>query len=154
MKGRTARRVVRISGSPFLIGRGDETENHLSLADLRIPRQYAAIISDARGCLLEDCGYRRGIFVNGKKIDHYVLANGDVITFGLDESHEIVFRSRNAEKSIQNILTRIGGVSISDTSSAGLSKLNLLLEATSLLHSDLPLESVLGTMLDHAIAIN
>jgi serine phosphatase RsbU (regulator of sigma subunit) len=34
-----------------------------------------------------------------------------------------------------------------------LGKLTLLLEATSLLHSDLPLESVLGTMLDHAISI-
>jgi serine phosphatase RsbU (regulator of sigma subunit) len=35
----------------------------------------------------------------------------------------------------------------------GLSQLNLLLEATSLLHSQLPLESVLGAMLDHTIAI-
>jgi phosphoserine phosphatase RsbU/P len=34
-----------------------------------------------------------------------------------------------------------------------LSKLNLLLEATSLLHSQLPLDSVLGSMLDHAISI-
>ena len=34
-----------------------------------------------------------------------------------------------------------------------MSKLNLLLEATSLLHSQLPLDSVLGTMLDHAISI-
>jgi serine phosphatase RsbU (regulator of sigma subunit) len=34
-----------------------------------------------------------------------------------------------------------------------LSKLNLLLEATSLLHSQLPLDFVLGTMLDHAISI-
>ena len=37
--------------------------------------------------------------------------------------------------------------------SAGLGKLNLLLEATSLLHSQLPLESVLAAMLDHTIAI-
>src|SRR5271169_2916849 len=71
-----SRRVVQISGSPFLIGRGDETGNHLPLADPRISRQCAAIISDARGCLLEDLGYRRGIFVNGKKVDNYVLANG------------------------------------------------------------------------------
>jgi phosphoserine phosphatase RsbU/P len=148
-----SRRMVRISGSPFLIGRGDETGNHLPLEDPRISRQCAAIISDARGCLLEDLGYRRGIFVNGKKVNHYVLVNGDVITFGLDESYEIVFRTRNAEKSIQNMLTRIGGIAGRDTWSAGLGKLNLLLEATSLLHSDLPLESVLGTMLDHAIAI-
>ena len=35
----------------------------------------------------------------------------------------------------------------------GLSKLNLLLEATALLHSHLPLNTVLGAMLDHAIAI-
>ena len=34
-----------------------------------------------------------------------------------------------------------------------MNKLNLLLEATSLLHSQLPLDSVLGTMLDHAISI-
>jgi phosphoserine phosphatase RsbU/P len=148
-----SRSVVRISGSPFLIGRGDETGNHLPLADPRISRQCAAIISDARGCLLEDRGYRRGIFVNGKKVDHYVLANGDVITFGLEESYEIVFRARKAEKSIQSMLTLIGGITSTEVPSTGLGKLNLLLEATSLLHSDLPLESVLGTMLDHAIAV-
>src|SRR5262249_602334 len=41
----------------------------------------------------------------------------------------------------------------SEPSGGGLRKLNLLLEATSLLHSQLPLDSVLGTMLDHAVAI-
>jgi serine phosphatase RsbU (regulator of sigma subunit) len=60
-----------------------------------------------------------------------------------------------AEASVENLLTRIG--TLSDISGSampgGLSKLNLLLEATSLLHSQLPLESVLGTMLDHAISI-
>ena len=146
-------RVVRISGSPFLIGRGDETGNHLPLADPRISRQCAAIISDIRGCLLEDRGYRRGIFVNGKKIDQHVLAHGDVITFGLEGSYEIIFRAPNADKSIQSVLTLIGGITRMEAPSSGLGKLNLLLEATSLLHSDLPLESVLGTMLDHAIAI-
>ena len=42
-----SRRVVRITGSPFLIGRGDETGNHLVLDDPRISRQCAAIISEA-----------------------------------------------------------------------------------------------------------
>jgi len=147
------RRVVAISGSPFLIGRGDETGNHLPLADPRISRQCAAIISNGQGCLLEDLGYRRGIFVNGKKVDHYVLANGDVITFGLEGSYEIVFRARQAEKSIEGMLTLIGGIAGVEAPTTGLGKLNLLLEATSLLHSDLPLESVLCTMLDHAISI-
>jgi phosphoserine phosphatase RsbU/P len=148
-----SRRMVPISGSPFLIGRGDETGNHLPLEDPRISRQCAAIISDARGCLLEDRGYRRGIFVNGKKVDRYVLVNGDVITFGLEGSYEIVFRARKAEKSIESMLTLIGGITGAEAPTTGLGKLNLLLEATSLLHSDLPLESVLCSMLDHAIAI-
>jgi len=148
-----SRRTVQISGSPFLIGRGDETGNHLPLADPRISRQCAAIISDAKGCVLQDRGYRRGIFVNGKKVAHYSLSHGDVITFGLEESYEIVFRAPSADKSIQSMLTLIGGITATEAPTTGLGKLNLLLEATSLLHSDLPLESVIGTMLDHAISI-
>jgi phosphoserine phosphatase RsbU/P len=148
-----SRRHVPLSRSPFFIGRGGETGNHLQLDDLRISRQCASIISDGSRYLIEDRGHRRGIFVNGKKIDHYVLSNGDVITFGLDQSYEIVFRSSDAEQSVQSMLTRIGSISSIENSPTGLSKLNLLLEATSLLHSDLPLDTVLGTMLDHAISI-
>ena len=150
-----SRRVVHITGSPFLIGRGDETGNHLPLDDPRISRQCAAIVSDAKGCILEDRGYRRGLFVNGKKVDHYLLGHGDVITFGLEGSYEIVFRAKAAEKSVESMMTLIGGITGTgiEAPSTGLGKLNLLLEATSLLHSDLPLESVIGTMLDHAIAI-
>jgi len=148
-----SRRVVKITGSPFLIGRGDETGNHLPLNDPRISRQCASIITDAKGCILEDLGYRRGLFVNGKKVDHYRLVNGDLITFGLEGSYEIVFRAKVAQKSVESMLTLIGGITGMEAPSTGLGKLNLLLEATSLLHSDLPLESVLGTMLDHAIGI-
>jgi serine phosphatase RsbU (regulator of sigma subunit) len=147
-----SRRVVRISDSPFLIGRGSEGGNNLQLADPRISRQCAAILCDAQGCELEDRGHRRGIFVNGKKVERTTLSDGDVITFGLEECYEIVFHSTRAEKSIQNMLTRIGSIT-GEASSSGLGKLNLLLEATSLLHSDLPLDSVLGTMLEHAIAV-
>jgi phosphoserine phosphatase RsbU/P len=41
----------------------------------------------------------------------------------------------------------------SESTGGGLRKLNLLLEATSLLHSQLPLDSVLAKMIDHAIAV-
>lgn len=150
-----SRRVVKITGSPFLIGRGDETGNHLALEDPRISRQCAAIVTDARGCVLEDRGYRRGLYVNGKRASNYRLNNGDIITFGLEESYEIVYRAKVAEKSVESMLTLIGSITGTgiEAPSTGLGKLNLLLEATSLLHSDLPVESVIGTMLDHAIGI-
>jgi serine phosphatase RsbU (regulator of sigma subunit) len=147
-------RVVRISSSPFLIGRGQDIGNHLLLDDGRISRQCAAIVSEDTGFILEDRGQRRGLFVNGKKIDRAPLGNGDIITFGAEQSYEIVFRSRSAESPVQSMMTMIGAPATTVHGvSPGLGKLTLLLEATSLLHSELPLESVLGSMLDHAISI-
>jgi sigma-B regulation protein RsbU (phosphoserine phosphatase) len=148
-----ARRFVRITESPFLIGRGSETGNHLQLSDRRISRNCTAIIIEGDRCHLEDRGHRLGVFVNGTKVDRCVLNDGDTISFGIEDSYEIVFRCNQGEMPIQNLLTRIGTLSDTDAVSGELRKLNLLLEATSLLHSQLPLDSVLGTMVDHAILI-
>jgi len=147
-------KLVRLNQSPFCIGRG-ETGNHLQLADSRISRQCAALLSQGDSWYLEDRGHRRGVFVGGKQIERCLLKDGDVISFGLENSYEIVFRSAAADTSIQNLLIRMQGIPSSGTGSSpgGLQKLNLLLEATMLLHSQLPLDSVLGTMLDHAISI-
>lgn len=145
--------LVRVTESPFLIGRGSETGNHLQLSDPRISRNCCAITSDADGWLLEDRGHHRGIFINGEKVQRGRLKSGDIITFGLENSYEIVLRIAADESSVQRLLTRIGQVPAVDDTSGGLRKLNVLLQATSLLHSELPLDSVLGTMLDHAIAI-
>jgi sigma-B regulation protein RsbU (phosphoserine phosphatase) len=149
----TSRRVVRVTESPFFIGRGGVTGNHLQLDDRRISRQCAAIISQGDRWYLEDRGHRCGVYVGGKQTDRCVLNDGDVISFGIDNSYEIIFRSAEADTSIQNILSRIQNITSADSSPGGLQKLNLLLEATMLLHSQLPLDSVLGTMLDHAISV-
>jgi sigma-B regulation protein RsbU (phosphoserine phosphatase) len=148
-----SRSLIRITDSPFLIGRGFETGNHLQLMDRRISRQCAAILCEGGRIYIENRGHRYGVFVNGTKIDRCALQDGDTINFGFDDSYEIIFRANADDVSIQNMLDRIGSLSTSDAVPGGLHKLNLLLEATSLLHSQLPLDSVLGTMLDHAIAI-
>ena len=154
-----ARRYARVTQTPFLIGRGAETGNHLQLNDRRISRQCAAIVMEANNLYLEDRGQRRGLYVNGEKIESRVLRDGDIITFGLEDSYEIVFRNSTGtgEESIPQLLTRIdhvvGSASDSGTGSGGLRKLNVLLEASSLLHSQLPLDSVLAQMLDYAVAL-
>src|SRR5580700_4298218 len=91
-----SRHLVAITESPFLIGRG-ETGNNLQLADTRISRQCAAILREDGRYRLEDRGHRRGIYVNGNKVDHHVLEDGDVISFGLDDSYEIIFRAAAAD---------------------------------------------------------
>jgi phosphoserine phosphatase RsbU/P len=150
-----ARRYVRVTQVPFLIGRGAETGNHLQLADRRISRNCAAIVTEANKYYIEDRGQRRGLFINGEKAESRELQDGDSITFGLDDSYEIIYRSApNASTdSLPHLLTRIEHITSSEPTGGGLRKLNLLLEATTLLHSQLPLDSVLGTMLDYAVSV-
>ncbi len=152
----TAKQVVRITQLPFLIGRGAEAGNHLQLEDRRISRRCAAITAGEEGYCLEDRGNGMGLFVNGVKVEQKPLRDGDVIDFGLQDCCEIVFRSTADQVSIDQVLSRMQSIpelTGSQLPAGGLSRLNLLLEATSLLHSQLPLDSVLGSMLQHAVAI-
>src|SRR5271166_68330 len=154
-----ARRYARVVQSPFMIGRGAETGNHLQLSDRRISRECAAIIIEGNKFHLEDRGQRRGLFVNNEKCESRELRDGDIITFGLEDSYEIVFRSSSGANSddLPHLLTRIETITSSEpgsgSSGGGLRKLNMLLEASKLLHSQLPLDAVLGTMLDHAVSV-
>jgi len=148
-----ARRFVRIDETPFLIGRSGDTARHLQLKDPRISRQCAAIVSDGDVYYVEDRGQRHGLYVNGEKITRRKLDDGDVISFGADNFYELVFQSSEHDTSIPELLSRIENITSSDAPRGGLHKLNLLLEATNLLHSRLPLEAVLGTMLDHAVSV-
>src|SRR5579859_1775042 len=155
-----ARRFVRVTQSPFLIGRGAETGNHLQLSDRRISRNCAAIVVEANKHYIEDRGQRRGLFVNGEKVESRELKDGDTVSFGLEDSYEIIYRSSaaTADDSLNHLLTRIEHItagSSADSSGSGgsLAKLDQLLAATALLHSQLPLDEVLGKMLDHAIAV-
>ena len=152
--------AIAITVSPFPIGRG-ETENSVPLADGRISRRCAAIVTEGSSYRVEDLGNRYGVFVNGVRVrQQQPLRDGDTIGFGIEDSYRVVFHvgvatDAGEPDSVAHLLTRIGTFSdfTAPASSGGLSKLNLLLEATSLLHSQLPLDSVLGSMLDHAISI-
>ena len=147
--------TIAITELPFFIGRGRENGNHLSLDDMRVSRHCMAIYGGASGLLLEDRGQRDGIFVNGKAIRSTTLVHGDRIRLGSVDGCQLVFHlaaevvaQEEAETKLKSILGSMGS-----DSSEELNGLKLLLEATSLMHSKLPLESVLASMLDHAIVI-
>ena len=150
-----ARKYVRVTQAPFLIGRGAETGNHLQLPDPRISRDCAAIVLEANRYYLEDRGQKRGMFVNHEKVESRQLNDGDVITFGIEDSYQVIFRAATgtSDEAIPQLLTRIDHMTSSEPTGGGLRKLNMLLETTSLLHSQLPLDSVLAKMIDHAIAV-
>jgi len=150
-----ARRYARITQTPFMIGRGAETGNHLQLSDRRISRNCAAVVIEANRFYVEDRGQRRGLFVNGEKVDSRELQDGDSITFGLDDSYEIIFRSAKGADgdSLPQLLTRMEHITSSEPTGGGLIKLKRLLEATALLHSQLSLDEALSHMLDYAVSV-
>ncbi|RXH58101.1 SpoIIE family protein phosphatase [Granulicella sibirica] len=147
--------VVPISDLPFFIGRGKENGNTLSLDDMRVSRNCMVIREDAAGLLLEDRGQRDGIFVNGEPVRAWLLSDGDRIRPGTDDGYQLVFHlspeataHEEAETKLRSILGSMGSGTVGE-----LDGLKLLLELTSLVHSQLPLESVLASMLDNAILI-
>src|SRR5580704_3112703 len=147
-----SRRIFRVTHTPFLIGRGAETNNDLQLPDLRISRQCAAIVEENGALVLEDRGHRRGLFVNGTRVERHALQEADAINFGLDDSFELIFHA--SSEALPDLLSRMESLSsVVGGGTSGLRKLSLLLEATALLHSHLPLDAILANMVDHAIAL-
>ena len=92
----SSREKVSVTEEPFNIGRGGEGDNQLQLDDGRISRRCAAIVAEGTGHKLLDRGNRYGLFVNGAKVQQHTLRDGDLITFGLEDSYRIVFHSAAA----------------------------------------------------------
>jgi sigma-B regulation protein RsbU (phosphoserine phosphatase) len=149
-----SRETVTINASPFQIGRGAEEGNHLVLADKRVSRRSAAIVYLDGEFHVEDRGQRQGIFVNGERVESRVLSNGDAITLGAADSVQLVFGSGAARPdTLPDLLSRFEGAASLSGGTRDLRQLSLLLEATALLQSRLPVREVLGSMVDRAIEI-
>ena len=147
--------LVPVHELPFLVGRGKESGNHLPIDDLRISRRCIAITDSPSGLQVEDRGQLNGIFVNGELTKSRLLTEDDRIRLGTDDGCQLIFRLHAEPESAEGAETKLRSLlgSLGKDSAGELKGLRLLLEATQLLHSQLPLDAVLAAMLDHAIAI-
>ncbi len=148
-----ARRQVSITETPFLIGRGGEGGNHLQVADKRVSRRAAAIVYEDGRFRVEDRGQRNGVLVNGQEVQVQDLRDGDVITLGTADTLQFVFHTGPTRESLPTLLSRLEQAAALEPGARDLRPLGLLLEATTLLQSHLPLEELLGEMVDRAMAV-
>ena len=147
----SGRRIVYITKSPFLIGRS--AKNDLLLPDFRLSRECAAIVFSEGPFRLENRGSNRGVLVNGKQIDSCVLQEGDTLDFGVADSYSLIFHAPSKELSGDIARRLLEPPSDTTPRIRAFHDLSLLLEATSLIQSRLPLEHVLAAVVDRAIEL-
>jgi serine phosphatase RsbU (regulator of sigma subunit) len=131
---------VPIEPVPFTIGRSPD--NHLVLRDNRASRSHALIRRSGNEFVVEDCGSRNGVEVNGARVKAEVLRHGDIIRFGIDDSYELIFWSETGS-----------GTTRTQTHHGGLRKLRSMLEVARSLQGVLSIDHVLAAVVDAALEI-
>jgi phosphoserine phosphatase RsbU/P len=139
-------RRVAVSTFPFSMGRSDDC--NAVIADVRISRVHARIVSEQGQYFIEDAGSRHGTFLNGERCDRGRLKDHDEIRLGAGARITFLW-GESSGGSTNMLLSQIS----SSADGTDLEKLRLFLEAARSLSSGLVLQDVLCTMLGYALKI-
>jgi sigma-B regulation protein RsbU (phosphoserine phosphatase) len=144
-------RTIELEHTPFTIGR--KTDKDLVIADSRVSRDHAQIVSENGGYWLLDQRSRHGTYVNGIKRDRHNLQKNDRVDFGARDGAYIVFNPDHAQSSAAaEFLSQISMLPVS-AGSSDLEKLRLFLEAARKLNTTGVLSDVLITLLDSTLRL-
>jgi len=134
----------------FSIGR--KTVNDLHLRDNRVSRFHAEIIREQAHYLLRDKASRCGTYVNGERVTHKLLENGDRIRFGDLYSPDFIFYDVATDSlPTQPFMTQVAASS--ESVSGELHRLGLVLETIQALHSVRSLNEILRLVVDATIEL-
>src|SRR5574337_1717508 len=120
-------RVINLDHSPFTVGR--KVDKDLVIADPRVSRDHALIVSENGRFALVDQGSKHGTFVNGERVQRKILERNDRLEFGVREVTYVIFNPQHATtNSAREFLSQISVMHISDETT-DLEKLTLFLQA-------------------------
>jgi serine phosphatase RsbU (regulator of sigma subunit)/pSer/pThr/pTyr-binding forkhead associated (FHA) protein len=140
-------RRTEISHVPFTIGRAEECD--VTIADFKVSRQHAKVVSENGEYFIVDTESRHGTFVNGSRRDRAKLKNNDEITLGVTGVKIVFLEGHTMGRAANVLLTRL----VSGTDMSDLEKLRLFLEAARSLTGGVVVNDVLRNMLDYALKI-
>src|SRR5215467_5520540 len=139
-------RTLYLDHSPFSVGR--KMEKDLVIADPRVSRDHAVIVSENGKFFVEDQGSKHGTFVNGERIQRKQLERNDRLEFGARDTIYAVFHPQHVTtNTARDFLSQISGIQISNEKT-DLEKLTIFLEAARKLNTTGVLDEILLTLLD------
>src|SRR6266536_1715539 len=142
----TEQRTLYLDHTPFTIGR--KMEKDLVIADPRVSRDHALIVSESGKCFVEDQGSKHGTFVNGERVERRMLERNDRIEFGARDTIYAVFHPQHVTtNTARDFLSQISGIQIS-SEVTDLEKLTIFLDAARRLNTTGVLDELLLTLLD------
>ena len=145
-------RTINLDHSPFSVGR--KVDKDLVIADPRVSRDHALIVSENGQFCVVDQSSKHGTFVNGERIQRKTLERNDRLEFGVRDVAYVIFHPHQAgSNSARDFLRRqISGIHIS-TETTDLEKLTLFLEAARKLNTIGVLDEILVTLLDATLKL-
>jgi Domain of unknown function (DUF4388)/FHA domain len=94
--GDAAGRIIALTESEYNMGR--QRDNQIQISDLGISGYHARIFRTADGYAIEDLKSRNGTWINGGRIFHATLRNGDQLRLGAtDLKFDVLFGDAKAE---------------------------------------------------------
>jgi sigma-B regulation protein RsbU (phosphoserine phosphatase) len=139
-------RVINLDHSPFTVGR--KVDKDLVIADPRVSRDHALIVSENGAFSVVDQSSKHGTFVNGERVERKLLERNDRLEFGVREVAYVIFNPQHGTtNSAREFLSQISVMHISDETT-DLEKLVLFLEAARKLNTIGVLDEILMTLLD------
>jgi len=139
-------KTINLDHSPFSVGR--KVDKDLVIADPRVSRDHALIVSENGQFAVVDQGSKHGTFVNGERVQRKTLERNDRLEFGVREVAYVIFNPQHSTtNTAREFLSQISGIHISDETT-DLEKLILFLEAARKLNTVGVLDEILMTLLE------
>jgi len=144
-------RTINLDHTPFSVGR--KVDKDLVIADPRVSRDHALIVSENGQFCVIDQSSKHGTFVNGERIQRKTLERNDRLEFGVRDVAYVIFHPHHASSNMaRDFLSQISGIHIS-TETTDLEKLTLFLEAARKLNTIGVLDEILVTLLDATLKL-
>src|SRR5438309_6781229 len=105
-------RTINLDHPPFTVGR--KVDKDLVIADPRVSRDHAIIVSENGKFTVVDQGSKHGTFVNGERVQKHTLERSDRLEFGVRDVAYVIFNPQHiSSNTAREFLSQISGMHLS-----------------------------------------